>query len=185
MSFTNETINISELPKFEEVSFLPLHRDYWKIVLIKTVVFFTVVAFVFTSIVYFDLNNNDGILGIADYLTIKIGAILLLFLFVLVISRIGFKKKGYAFRQHDVLYKSGVISETTTIIPYSRIQHVALHEGFIARQFGLASVQIFTAGGGNSDIEIPGIEKDKAQNIKQLLMSKLTTDLTNIAVENE
>ena len=63
------------------------------------------------------------------------------------------------------------------VIPYNRVQHVALHEGLIARFFGLAKVEIFTAGGVSSDIEIPGIAKEEAENIKQLLMGKIQKQL--------
>ncbi|ESU28646.1 hypothetical protein FLJC2902T_12370 [Flavobacterium limnosediminis JC2902] len=178
MSFTNDTINIEELPKFEEVSLLPLHKDYWKIILITNFVFLLVMGIGLGFFLFFSEEAS----GYWHFLLLGIVALILL---SVGFGKLSFKKRGYAFRQHDVLYKSGIISENTTIIPYSRIQHVALHEGFIARQFGLASIQIFTAGGGNSDIEIPGIEKDKAQDIKQLLMSKLTTDVANTAVENE
>jgi hypothetical protein len=41
----------------------------------------------------------------------------------------------------------------------------------------LAKVEIFTAGGGTSDIEIPGIEKEQAEKIKQLLMGKIQQQL--------
>jgi len=41
----------------------------------------------------------------------------------------------------------------------------------------LAKIEIFTAGGDSSDIEIPGIEKQQAENIKQLLMGKIQKEL--------
>jgi len=97
--------------------------------------------------------------------------------FILLFSYFGFRKKAFAFRSHDVLFRSGIIATTTIVIPYNRVQHVALHEGFISRFFGLASVSIFTAGGSSSDIEIPGIEKEQAENIKQLLMGKIQKEL--------
>jgi len=151
---------------------------FWKIVLNSVLILFVVLNIGLGLVLFF---ADDA----REYWYLLFIAVFLLFSLSIGFGNLSFKRRGYAFRQHDVLYKSGIISETTTIIPYSRVQHVALHEGFIARQFGLASIQIFTAGGGNSDIEIPGIEKDKAQNIKQLLMSKLTTDIDNTAVENE
>jgi membrane protein YdbS with pleckstrin-like domain len=30
---------------------------------------------------------------------------------------------------HDVLFRQGIIATNTMVIPYNRIQHVALHEG--------------------------------------------------------
>ena len=68
--------------------------------------------------------------------------------------------------EHDAIYKSGLISETTTIIPFNRVQHVALHQGFISRKLGLASIELFTAGGSSSDLEIPGLLLADAQIIK-------------------
>ena len=76
-----------------------------------------------------------------------------------------------------MIYQHGVISTTTIVIPYNRVQHVALHEGFVARFFGLARIDIFTAGGSSSDIIIPGIAKDQAEDIKQLLMGKIQKKL--------
>ena len=92
-------------------------------------------------------------------------------------SRIAFRKKGFAFRNHDVLFRHGIIATNTIVIPYNRIQHVALHEGLVSRYFGLAKIEIFTAGGSSSDIEIPGIEKEQAEKIKQLLMGKIQKQL--------
>ena len=177
-NFTNETIDIEQLPRFEEVQFQPLHKDYWKIMLIANFILLAVLS-VIAGLFLFLSEEFRG-----DWPVFLI-ALAVFFLISLVLAKISFKKRGFAFRQHDVLYKSGIISETTTIIPYSRIQHVALNEGVISRMFGLASVGIYTAGGGNSDIEIPGIEKEKAQSIKQLLMSKLTEENTNSSAENE
>ncbi|MGX7666110.1 PH domain-containing protein [Flavobacterium pedocola] len=178
MNFTNETINIAELPKYEEVPLQPLHPDYWKIMLIARFIFLGIMSAAAGLLLLFNEELREFWLFFAI-------AVALVFLMTLFLGRISFRKKGYAFRQHDVLYRSGVIAETTTIIPFSRVQHVALHEGVFARMFGLASVGIFTAGGGDSDIEIPGIEREKAMQIKQLLMSKLTEQPHNSVSENE
>ena len=96
---------------------------------------------------------------------------------MLLITRIVYLKKAYAFRNHDLIFRSGIIATNTMVIPYNRVQHVALHEGWIARFFGLAKIEIFTAGGVSSDLEIPGIAKEEAENIKQLLMGKIQKQL--------
>lgn len=169
-TFTNDTIDTSQLPKFEEVVMTSLHRNYWKVTAI-------IIALIF------------GVLGIALGIAvnvvpelsnwgIKLGVVLAVLMIVsFMFSYIAFRKKAYAFRNHDVLFRHGVIATTTIIIPYNRVQHVALHEGFISRFFGLATIEIFTAGGSSSDIEIPGIEKEQAENIKQLLMGKIQKEL--------
>ena len=87
--------------------------------------------------------------------------------------RISFAKKGFALREHDVIFKSGVISETTTIVTNNRVQHVALHQGMLSRIFGLASIELFTAGGSSSDLKINGLLLDDAKKIKESVSLKI------------
>lgn len=134
-------------------------------------------------VVFFMLLSTGTVLGIVFDAEIRentvflIIALAVLLVLVVFFARLSFRKRGYVFRNHDVIYRTGVIATNTVVIPYNRVQHVALHEGFIARFFGLAKVEIFTAGGKDSDIQIPGIEKDKAEDIKQLLMGKIQKQL--------
>lgn len=169
-NFTNETIDTTQLPRFEAVEFSVLHASYWKVTLISVFLFFLILGTGIGLLLFF---NQGLFVFLAE---ISVAFFVLLFLVVL-LSRIGFKKKGFAFRTHDVLYKYGIIATNTVIIPYNRVQHVALHEGFVSRHFGLAKIGIFTAGGSSSDIEIPGIEMEQAENIKQLLMGKIQKQL--------
>lgn len=168
--FTNETIDTALLPKFEEVEFSILHPNYWKVTLISIAIFFLIIAIGLGLVFFF---NEDLSPYISEFSIVY--AIMLLM--VLFFSRISFKKKGFAFRTHDVLLRHGIIATNTLVIPYNRVQHVALHEGLLSRFFGLAKIQIFTAGGSSSDIEIPGIAKEQAESIKHLLMGKIQKQL--------
>lgn len=170
-NFTNETIDTTQLPRFEEVKLQPLQASYWKIIVANLVLFLLIVGIGTGVAVYFIEELQPYIITIS-IVYVVLAALLLL------IYRVSFKNRGFAFRTHDVIYRSGAISITTNIIPYNRVQHAALHEGWLARYFGLASVEIFTAGGLNSDIKIPGIEKEHAENIKQLLMGKIQNEVT-------
>ncbi|RYZ83063.1 MAG: PH domain-containing protein [Proteobacteria bacterium] len=170
MNFTNETLDTASLPRFEEAPLTKLHPNYWKVMLVVQSLLFLIVGFGALAFYYFQPEFQDfGIYMIAVFLA--------LVLITVGFSRLNFVKKGFAFREHDVIFRDGIIATHTMIIPYNRIQHVALHEGAISRLFGLAKVEIFTAGGNQSDIEIPGIEKAQAENIKQLLMGKIRKEL--------
>ncbi len=168
--FTNNTIDTSSLPRFEEVIFRKLERDYLKIIIINIAIAFILVYGILVGFSQFVSDFSH----LEPYVYIVPGIFLLL---ILLGSIIGFYNRGFAFREHDVLYKSGVLSTNIIIIPYNRVQHVALHEGMFPRMFGLSEVRVYTAGGGNSDIAIPGIRKDEAQGIKQLLMGKIQKTL--------
>jgi membrane protein YdbS with pleckstrin-like domain len=169
-NFTNETIDTKQLPRYEEVQLTPLHPKYWSVILINLAVVFTVLGIGVGLIWY---NTEE----LSSYgLELLTGLVIIVVLTGL-LTRIAFKKKAFAFRNHDVIYRSGIIATNTMVIPYNRVQHVALHEGFVSRIFGLAKVEIFTAGGNSSDLEIPGIAKEEAENIKQLLMGKIQKQL--------
>lgn len=168
--FTNEVLDLNQLPRYEAIALESLQPSYWKVMLIK-------IAFVFLLI--------GVLLGIAIVFEEDIkqvqGAIWSVYVFLLAVilffSKLSFQKKGFAFREHDVIYRHGIIATNKMVIPYNRVQHVALHEGLIERWFGLAAVEIFTAGGKDSDLKIPGIEKLQAEDIKQLLMGKIQVQL--------
>jgi membrane protein YdbS with pleckstrin-like domain len=169
-NFINETINTKQLPRFEEVVYTSMHKNYWKVTLLNSAILFVIlgIALVFGLVFRAEMKPNR-LLFVVLYFVILATTVFFL--------RLGFLKKGYAFRNHDVLYKSGVVALKSMVIPYNRVQHVALHEGFISRIFGLATVEIFTAGGSSSDLEIPGIPKEEAENIKQLLTGKIQKQL--------
>jgi len=167
-NFTNETMNLNSLPKFEEVNFSPLHKNYIKVVYINIAIIVLIFAIGIGVLIYF----NQELQNTSSYLIFGI-SYLVFALIVLFSSIASVKKRGFAVREKDILYKRGLISTTTTMIPFNRIQHVAMHEGAFSRIFNLAQIQIFTAGGSSSDIKIPGIEKEKAENIKELLMQKI------------
>ena len=166
--FTNNPIDITQLPKFEEVELKGLNPKYITVLLFNFSLLLILVIGGFSTLFYFNQDAFSNIIWIA----IVVGIVLFLGGLVL-FSKLSFHKKGYAFREHDAIYKSGLISEKTTIIPFNRVQHVALHQGFISRKLGLASVELFTAGGSSSDLEIPGLLLADAQLIKNLVSQKI------------
>ena len=173
--FTNETLYISDLPKFETVPLQPLQKNYFKVIAFNILVF-TVFVFTGISIAYSMFIEEFT----AMTAVVVIGFPMVVIAIILFLARLGFRKKGYAFRTHDAIYKSGIIVESTTIIPFNRVQHVALHQGFISRKLGLATIELFTAGGSTSDLQIPGLLLADAQKIKELIAKKINPIPTEI-----
>ncbi|GAA4201157.1 hypothetical protein GCM10022289_14130 [Pedobacter jeongneungensis] len=176
-SFTNETVDLDHLPKYEEILLKQPHPDYWKIICINLSVFFGLMGIGLGSILFFvDEVRPNAIWIVPLYFTVVIIFFLLF--------RLSFKKRGYAVRTHDVIYKSGIIAESTTIVPLNRIQHIELNEGIFSRIYKLGSLQVFTAGGQSGHIHISGIAIEEAKSIRDLLLKKLDL-LENPATETE
>ena len=164
-SFTNEVIDLDSLPKHEDVQLSRSHPDYWKIICINLLIFFGLLGITIGILLFFDEIRPNAKWMIPVYLALLASFFL--------VFRISFKKRGYAIRTHDVIYKSGIIAESTTIIPLNRIQHIELNEGLFSRIYKLGSLQLFTAGGQTGHIHISGVAIDEAKRIRDLLLKKL------------
>lgn len=168
--FSNNTIDTLQLPQYEDAELTPIHPLYMNVIWVNIAITYIIMALAAGAVFYFIEETREF------WLHSVIGYAVLL-VFTIIIQVINYRNKGFAFREHDVIYRSGAISLTTTIIPYSRVQHVAEHEGVVSRWLGLSSIEVFTAGGTGSDIRIPGLEKIHALAVKQLLVGKIEKDI--------
>ncbi|MDU0354869.1 PH domain-containing protein [Paraglaciecola aquimarina] len=80
------------------------------------------------------------------------------------------KQKYYALRELDVHFSSGLFFKKMVSQPISRIQHIELKRGPIERKAGLASLQVFSAGGAMHTFEIPGLPFANAQQLRQIIL---------------
>lgn len=173
--FTNTTIDLDTLPKYEEVIFQKLQPKYWNVIVINLMIFTLILlgAVVITFISVYSSNETD--LGAGFYIAILVAALVII-LFSFWMNRISFQKRGFVIREKDLLYRSGILSTTTTIVPFNRIQHIAVNEGMFSRMYDLASLEIYTAGGSTSDLRISGIDKEKAHSIREFLMNNVVEE---------
>lgn len=167
--FSNDTIDTLQLPQYYEAELTPVHPLYMNVIWVNIAVTYIITALAAGAAFYFLEETREFWLE-------SVIAYSVLLVLTIVIQVINYRNKGFSFREHDVIFRSGSISITTTIIPYNRVQHVAEHEGIVSRWLGLSSIEIFTAGGTGSDIRIPGLEKAHAQAVKRLLVGKIDKD---------
>jgi membrane protein YdbS with pleckstrin-like domain len=164
-NFTNQEIDINQLPQYQDVALTKPNAAYIKVIVINILLFFLVLGSIIGTVLYFNPETKAINYSIAAYFTI------LSIVFYIYFK--SFKKRGYAVREKDIIYKAGIIAEKTTIVPFNRIQHIALNEGIFSRIFKLASLHIYTAGGHSGEIKISGLEVDKAKAIKEILLQQM------------
>jgi len=82
-------------------------------------------------------------------------------------------RRGYAIRDRDILYKSGVFWQTVTAVPFNRIQHVEKSSTPLDRRFSVATLQLFTAGGSGGDLKIHGLSADIAEKLRVFILHKV------------
>ncbi|RFA24336.1 hypothetical protein CAI21_22050 [Alkalilimnicola ehrlichii] len=83
------------------------------------------------------------------------------------------KRREFGLREHDVVYRSGILVRRTTILPLVRIQHVETVSGPLERLFDLLRVRCFTAGGASADLVVRGLRQEEAEQVRQYLLGRI------------
>jgi len=171
MLFQNNVIDTSQLPAIDNVEFNPLSKAYRTLIFINTIIFFSLLALInFVIDTFIDVENE-----IPDIVTqIVYAVIAFIFITRLLIIHFGFPLKAYLLREHDIIYKSGLINRKTVAIPFNRIQHSEIRQSYLARLMKIAKIKIYTAGGNSSDLSIHGLSPDTAQQIKDYLSKTIS-----------
>jgi len=66
--------------------------------------------------------------------------------------------------------RKGVVFRRIITVQRSRIQHTDVSQGPIERQYGLATLQMFTAGTEHSKVDLPGLKHEIALRIRDHLV---------------
>jgi membrane protein YdbS with pleckstrin-like domain len=81
-------------------------------------------------------------------------------------------RKAWAIREHDMLYRSGVLWRTVTAVPFNRIQHVESESTPLDRSFRLATLKLYTAGTASGDLKIHGLPTDVAEDVRVFVLER-------------
>ncbi len=164
MAFVNVQVDLADLPQADELVMEPMAPSYEREV--KTQQFIIWVPFVLLSFLPVLLTQFLWLLAIPMSVLILAG----------IISRLIIKKalvKGFAMREFDIAYCSGLFWRKTVIVAYNRVQHVEVSSGPLQRKFDLASVKLFTAGGTSVDLKIDGLSSGRAEQIRAFIADKI------------
>ncbi|MDJ0918449.1 MAG: PH domain-containing protein [Woeseiaceae bacterium] len=168
--FENPEISLDDLPRVESVSWQPMDDSLALQLVIQQLLFVFIIT---AGSVGFRFMPNVTFLPAWLHLLIIVGITIPL----VVWPYLSVKKRGIAVRDKDVLYKSGLVVNRLTAIPFNRIQHVETKQGPLDRQFETASLQIFTAGGSKGDLDIAGMERDRAESLRSMILKRIGSSI--------
>nr|WP_255698489.1 PH domain-containing protein [Halomonas desiderata] len=83
------------------------------------------------------------------------------------------RRRTYGLRQHDLIYRRGLLVQSTQVLPLARLQHIETSSNPVERAFGLVRLVCFTAGGRGADMVLEGLTADRAAAIRQHLLARL------------
>ncbi|MEM7324306.1 MAG: PH domain-containing protein [Actinomycetota bacterium] len=158
--FTNEPLDVDGLPALVEEEFLPLDPNYLRVRWIGDAIFAAVVTVAAIT---------SAILS-SSFVPLAAAAVLLLLTALTAwLQGLEVSHLGYLVRDKDFSYRRGIISRNVRTVPFARVQHVSIDRGPIERYFGMATLDLRTAGGG---LTVGGLSEETANRLKVLVVDR-------------
>lgn len=167
--FQNQSISIEDLPSVDLNDFKPIEKSYKFFLHLRNGILLLVLFGLVLLLQYFGNTELPDWYFASGYIGIFVFWILS---FVLV--ELGFPRKQYLLRRHDLLYKTGYLMQTMTAVPKNRIQHVEIRQSVLLRLFKLSKLVVYTAGGSSSDLSIPGLKPEDAELLKEHISKSIS-----------
>lgn len=79
-------------------------------------------------------------------------------------------------RADELYLERGIITRVRTIVPLRRIQHLDVSQDILEREFDLGRLIVHTAGARSSDVDLPGLNYDEAQHLRDTLKQYILED---------
>ena len=83
-----------------------------------------------------------------------------------------YRNWGYRIDDKVLETRSGKMFQVLRLLPLNRLQHVDLQRGPVERMYGLARLQLHTAGTHEATITIPGLAADVATQLRDQLVAR-------------
>ncbi|GGL56420.1 PH domain-containing protein [Halocalculus aciditolerans] len=104
---------------------------------------------------------------VASYRWYAIGAVALLVLAVLAYQVAEYRRFQYALTAETLDIDSGVLSRREREIPLGRVQNVDVSQNVVQRVLGIATVNVETAGGGETEAVLACVSTEEAERLQR------------------
>lgn len=79
----------------------------------------------------------------------------------------------YLLRQRDFIYCHGLLWRKADLLPLRRLQHVTVSQGALQKLFGLATLELYSAGSSGAEIRLADVSYHDAMQLSELLSALL------------
>ena len=166
---SNLQILFEHIDHIEELQFEPLEPKYIRVQFINSLIILLILLLIpLLSLLFTDeYKYQDIIITTIECLIVLTGA------FYLWLIPKAYTYKGFAIREHDITYRSGIFFHSVVTIPFCKIQQVSIQQNLITRLFGLYSIDVVNGAQLLSGTRIPGLSEKTANRIKTLLTERI------------
>jgi membrane protein YdbS with pleckstrin-like domain len=166
---SNQQVELSGTCKVEDMVLHSLSPKYRSLnIIVSSIIGFVIVMIIVFLAIQPLFSMPQKYL---DYYYIAVTIITFFTLWSVLYSYLADPKKKYAVREFDVHFQSGLLFSRIVSQPIMRIQHIEIERGLIERSAGLATLQVYSAGGANHAFQIPGLVYEKAIELRQFILN--------------
>ena len=87
-----------------------------------------------------------------------------------------YSRLGYRVGDRLLQVVRGWMFHSDTVVPFVRVQHMDVTRGPLEKMFGTANLVVHTAGTHNSIVTVPGLEPERAEQIRGMIREHVRTD---------
>ncbi len=177
--FTNQQIDIDELPRMRNVDYIKPQKSYLALTVSKSIVFWLFLSGMFMLSIFAANQEFPHLTPYAKWVFFPFAIL------SIILTWISYYKRGHALRAYDIIYKEGVLYNNITTISFNRVQHCEISQGPLDQLFDLYTLKVFTAGGQSSDLEVPGLDKETANGLKEYIVDATAQKVSKDEQEND
>ena len=178
----NPQVPSESIPAAEALDWEPLHPRYTRRLQAAALIRVAVLAGIVVVVQVLVLLSDSEVLDRIAFWPLLILWTVVAFFAVKAVAwpAIAVPRCGYAVREKDILYRSGVLWRTVRVVPFNRVQHSRTDSGLIDRRYRLANLTVFPAGAGGH--KIPGLSSDTAENLRAYVSERIEAEKREAAV---
>ncbi|MEM1412654.1 MAG: PH domain-containing protein [Pseudomonadota bacterium] len=167
MAFTNVQVDTASLPQAAELELNRLPEAHRREILVQSIITVAILALPSLIFVISPLKEKIG-----GFVWLFPGSIVAFGALFTALALVRYRHKGYALREYDVAFRTGLFWRKTTILPFDRVQHAEVTQGPLQRRFGVSTLKFFTAGGTSVDLKIDGLLADEAERLRAVVLAR-------------
>lgn len=157
-----------------EESLRPLHpavRTVWRIKL-GILMLAALIAVAAYEVIRFIGGTTDAVpAGVPTLFTFLFGLALTIFQ-----PTLRYRFWRFDLRSDELYLERGIINRVRTIVPLRRIQHIDVSQDVLEREFNLGKLVVHTAGARSSEVVLPGLFYQEAENFRDRLKEYIVED---------
>ncbi|NVJ96602.1 MAG: PH domain-containing protein [Alphaproteobacteria bacterium] len=166
-AFKNEILDTTNIPDADHIDFKALDRKFSRQLILEWSLIWLLPTIGWTVLYGLGKIESSVLSGFWPHFLP-----LLLLAPIFLVAPLHARHCGYAVRDHDIHYKTGVIWRKRIALPFCRVQHVEIERNPFERMLGLATLKCFTAGGGSADMKIPALDMQTANSLKVYILGR-------------